>query len=75
MTPEERIAATRLAAKLRTQGRNVTLMLHPEKARTFFSFASANASEAVYIGPDDRAAGSAKLKTLATRKEDDILID
>lgn len=75
MTPEDRLAATRLAAKLRSEGRNVTLQLRPTKAKTFFSFASANASEAVYIGPDDRAAGLAKYKKLSTREEEEISLD
>lgn len=75
MTPEDRIAATRLAAKLRGQGRNVTLQLRPTKAKAFFSFASAHASEAVYIGPDDRASGSAQMKDLATREQEKILLD
>lgn len=74
MTPEDRLVATRLTAKLRAEGRNVTLVLRPAKAKAFFSFASAHASEAVYIGPDDRAAGSAKCKNLATREQEDILL-
>lgn len=70
MTPAETAAAIRAAGVLRGQGRNVDLGLHAEKARTFFSRCNkAGYAEAVYIGPDDVASGTARLKNLATREE------
>lgn len=72
MTDEERTAATRLAGKLRTEGHNVTLQLRPSKAKVFFAFASENATKAVYIGPDDRILGKAKMKNLATREQTEL---
>ena len=72
MTEEERRIATRLVGKLRAEGRNVTLQTSPAKAKVFFSFASEHASEAVYIGPDDRLTGKANVKNLATREQREI---
>ncbi len=69
LTAEDRPAATRLAARLRREGRRVVLHLDPRKPRAFFSLAPSQATEAVFIGPDDRAAHQARLKTLATREE------
>jgi histidyl-tRNA synthetase len=69
MTDDERPMATRLAGKLRAEGHNVTLQLRPNKAKAFFSFAAEHATEAVYIGPDDRISGKAKSKNLATREQ------
>lgn len=74
MTDDERRHATRLAATLRAEGRDVSLSLHPLKAKAFFSTAAANAAEAVYIGPDDRAAGVAKIKNLATREQREVAL-
>ncbi|MGI5869556.1 MAG: histidine--tRNA ligase [Kiritimatiellia bacterium] len=74
MTDDERRHATRLAAALRAEGRNVSLALRPAKPRAFFSNAAVTAAEAIYIGPDDRAAGVAKVKDLATREERDIAL-
>ena len=69
MQPEQRAAATRLAARLRAGGRNVDLRLRGQKARQFFAFAAGRATHAVYVGPDDVAAGSVRIKDLATREE------
>ncbi|MCL1888306.1 MAG: ATP phosphoribosyltransferase regulatory subunit [Kiritimatiellaeota bacterium] len=72
MTPEQREAALRLAAKLRGQGRTVDLALAPQKPKQFFSRAAAVAQHAVFIGPDDLAKGAVKSKNLATREEVEI---
>ena len=73
MAPEQRIAATRIAATLRAQGRNVTLQLTAQKAKRFFSDANrAAVSHAVFIGPDDIESGEAKLKDLETREQSTI---
>ena len=72
MQPGQRDAATRLAARLRAEGRDVDLRLRPQKAKQFFAAASQRASAAVYVGPDDVASGKVRLKDLATRAETEI---
>ncbi len=70
MAAEQRTAATILAARLRRDSRAVDLSLAPIKPKAFFSRAAAGTSEhAVFIGPDDVAAGCARIKNLATREE------
>jgi len=75
MFPEQREAATRLARSLREQGERVDLMLARLKPKQFFARASASdAADAIFIGPDDVAACSAKRKNLATREETQIAL-
>ena len=70
MFPEQRDAALALAAKLRAAGECVNLALQKQKPKQFFAHAGAsNCAKAVFIGPDDVAAGQAKMKDLATREE------
>ena len=70
MFPEQRDAALKLAAKLRAQGECVNLALRKAKPKQFFSRAGASScAKAVFLGPDDVAAGQAKMKDLATREE------
>ena len=70
MFPEQRDAALALAAKLRAQGECVNLALRKAKPKQFFSRAGASScARAVFLGPDDVAAGRAKMKDLATREE------
>lgn len=70
MFPEQRDAALKLAAKLRAQGACVNLALRKAKPKQFFSRAGASScAKAVFLGPDDVAAGRAKMKDLATREE------
>ena len=70
MFPEQRDAALKLAAKLRAQGECVNLALRKAKPKQFFSRAGASScAKAVFLGPDDVAAGTAKMKDLATREE------
>ena len=70
MFPEQRDAALKLAAKLRAQGECVSLALRKAKPKQFFSRAGASScAKAVFLGPDDVAAGTAKMKDLATREE------
>lgn len=67
---EQRDAALKLAAKLRAQGECVNLALRKAKPKQFFSRAGASScARAVFLGPDDVAAGRAKMKDLATREE------
>lgn len=70
MFPEQRDAALKLAAKLRAQGECVNLALRKAKPKQFFSRAgTSSCAKAVFLGPDDVAAGRAKMKDLATREE------
>ena len=70
MFPEQRDAALKLAAKLRAGGECVNLALRKAKPKQFFSRAGASScAKAVFLGPDDVAAGTAKMKDLATREE------
>lgn len=70
MFPEQRDVALKLAAKLRAQGECVNLALRKAKPKQFFSRAGASScAKAVFLGPDDVAAGRAKMKDLATREE------
>lgn len=73
MFPEQRDAAIALAAKLRAAGECVDLALKKAKPKQFFARAGASAcAKAVFLGPDDVAAGVAKMKDLATREETSI---
>ncbi|MDD4025191.1 MAG: histidine--tRNA ligase [Kiritimatiellae bacterium] len=75
MFADQRDAATRLANRLRAEGEKVDLTLTNIKPKQFFARASAGTSaDAVFIGPDDVAKGSAKRKNLATREETEITL-
>ena len=75
MFPAEREAAVRLASKLRSSGERVDLALHAQKPKKFFSHADqSGVAKAVFLGPDDVARGSARLKDMATREETDICL-
>ena len=69
MAAEQRGAAVALAARLRAEGHAVDLALLPQKPKHFFSKAGASAAKfAVFLGPDDLAAGTAQAKDLETRE-------
>ena len=75
MFPAERDAAVRLAAKLRAQGECVDLALRPQKPKKFFAHADSSlAAKAAFIGPDDVARGTVRLKDLATREESELCL-
>ena len=75
MFPEQRDAALALAAKLRAAGECVNLALKKQKPKQFFAHAGASScAKAVFIGPDDVAAGQAKMKDLATREETTVVL-
>ena len=75
MFPEQRDAAVRLAARLRSQGESVDLALRAQKPKKFFSRAgSCGVAKAVFLGPDDVEKGVAKIKDLATREEKEICV-
>lgn len=70
MTPDQHAYAVRVASRLRADGAQVDLALHSEKPRKFFARADSRAfARAAYIGPDDVAAGTARLKDLETGEE------
>jgi histidyl-tRNA synthetase len=73
---DQRETAIRIATGLREQGRNVDLAVAPQKAKGFFAKASArHYAQAIFIGPDDIASGTVKIKTLADRTEERAAID
>ena len=73
MLPEQRDAALALASRLRRQGESVDLSLRSLKPKKFFSHAAERgAAKAVFVGPDDVAKGTARMKDLATRGETEI---
>jgi histidyl-tRNA synthetase len=62
--------AMAVAQALRKSGKQVDLALKSQKARSFFSRAgSSGYAEAVFIGPDDVANGSLRIKDLVSRTE------
>ena len=50
------------------------LRLREQKAKVFFVHAAERATHAVYLGPDDLAAGRARMKDLGTREETEIAL-
>ncbi len=70
MDEAQRLAALRFAAGLRGDGIRTDMALRPEKAKAFFARADrADAREAAYIGPDDLAGGTVRIKNMRTREE------
>jgi histidyl-tRNA synthetase len=73
MDESQRGAAIRLAAALRAQGRCVNLGLSREKPKAFFARAGkSGVGEAAYIGPDDVARGTVRVKNMADRSEHEM---
>lgn len=73
MQPEQRLTATRLAVKLRSEGENVDLMLQNLKPKQFFARAGdSGAADAIFIGPDDVEKAVAQRKNLETREQVEI---
>ncbi len=70
MEEPQREAALAFARQRRAEGVSVDLSLHPEKPKHFFGrVGKAGFRRAVYIGPDDIARGSVRIKSLADRAE------
>jgi histidyl-tRNA synthetase len=70
MTEQQRDTAVRVATALRSRGGCVNVAFSPEKAGKFFSKAGKSAAlKAIYIGPDDVASGTVKMKDLHTQQE------
>jgi histidyl-tRNA synthetase len=75
MFPEQRLAAVKLAVRLRNEGHAVDLALAPQKPKSFFARAGGSiCSHAVFIGPDDVTAGRAQMKDLTTREAVDCVL-
>lgn len=75
MEDAQRVSAISIAQAIRNRLFTVDLGLHPEKPKHFFARASADGCRtAIYIGPDDLAHGSIRLKDLDRRSETEIPI-
>ncbi|MDD5482382.1 MAG: histidine--tRNA ligase [Kiritimatiellae bacterium] len=73
MEEAQRPAAVRLARVWREEGRRADLALHCEKAKNFFGrVGKGGVTEAVFLGPDDLASGTARVKNLSGRTERQI---
>ncbi len=71
MQQDQHNIAIQIAVALRRQGKRVQLGLSPEKPKLFFSKASdGNAVYAIYLGPDDLAGGTVRIKTMLNRSEE-----
>jgi len=75
MQPEQQPLAVAVASAWRRKGKTVDLALSPEKPKPFFArVGKGGCREAVYIGPDDVAAGQLRIKDLASRTERSVTI-
>ncbi len=75
MHRQQQQTAIEIATALRHKGAHVHLGLAAEKPKTFFSKAAASgAANALFLGPDDIAAGTVRIKNMAarTQQETDI---
>lgn len=74
MHDEQRDTAIRVANALRHGGQSVSMALSADrKAKRVFSQADKGGyGKAVYIGPDDAAAGTIRIKNLASREEETV---
>ncbi len=72
MQPEQQAAATKFCARLRGEGEAASLQLHAQKPKQFFAHAAEHATHAAFIGPDDVARGTVRVKDLATREEKEV---
>ena len=73
VTDAERPAAIKLAQALRARGEAVELMLGSVKPRRALADADKAGAARVYlVGPDERARGVAKVRELATGREEDV---
>lgn len=70
MDDSQRAVAVAIATAQRRKGVHADLALHAEKPKHFFArVGNAGFRRAIYLGPDDLARGSARLKNLADRSE------
>jgi histidyl-tRNA synthetase len=72
-TEAERPAAVRLAQALRARGEAVELVLGSVKPRRALADADKAGAARIYlVGPDERARGAAKVRELASGREEDV---
>ncbi|MBI2440622.1 MAG: histidine--tRNA ligase [Lentisphaerae bacterium] len=72
MDDSQRSAALRLAQAIRRTGQSVDVALHAEKPKQFFARAGKGAfQKAIYVGPDDVARGTVRIKNLDERTEEE----
>ncbi len=70
MEDAQRSAAIAIARSARQQGRNAESALHAEKPKSFFGrVGKGGVRRAIYLGPDDLARGTARVKNLEDRTE------
>jgi histidyl-tRNA synthetase len=75
MEDAQRDTAIRVAKALRDGGSNVELALHPEKPKHFFArTGKAGFRRGLYLGPDDLAKGSVRIKNLTDRTEQEVTL-
>ena len=75
MDEAQRYSAIAQARVMRSEGLAVELSLHPEKPKNFFArVGKTGFRRAIYLGPDDIAKGSCRIKTRADRTEVELLI-
>lgn len=73
MTGEQQQTAIGIAAALRRRQERVELSLTPEKPKAFFSRAGGSGSQyALFIGPDDVQSGTARIKHLQSRTQQEV---
>lgn len=73
MEESQRATAAAFAMERRRLGEKTDLCLAPEKPKFFFARAGKNNyRKAVYLGPDDLVRGTARLKDLASRAEEEV---
>lgn len=73
MEQTQRPAAMGLARSWRQSGKKVDLALHYESAKHFFGrVGKGGVTQAIFLGPDDLASGSARIKNLHDRSETQI---
>jgi histidyl-tRNA synthetase len=73
MDEAQRMAAIRLAVRLRKSGKTVDVALAPEKPKHFFGRAGKGGfKDAAYLGPDDVARNKVRIKNLAAFTEQEM---
>ncbi|NLB60463.1 MAG: histidine--tRNA ligase, partial [Lentisphaerae bacterium] len=69
---EQQATAIQIGQALRRGGQSVGVALHPEKPKHFFARSGPGARRAIYLGPDDLARGTGRIKDLAARSEQEV---
>ena len=76
LAPELRPGAASLAARLRAAGRKVDLVLDDRRMKWVFKHAErCGAARLVVVGPSEWERGCVRVKTLATREEEDVRVE